>query len=144
MPLPISDVPVEHVAALWPHVREYIASVLKRDGSGRFETSDILAALLRGEAKLWVAWNNDRQTADAAIITEIIQYPRLSECRIWIVGGRPGTFKSWVFAARDMIEAYARAHGCAFVSGAMRKGWIRIGGPGWRESGSTYDKDLRL
>lgn len=143
MPLPICDVPVEHIVAVWPHVRGYIASVLERDGSGRFETSDILAALLRGEAKLWVAWDADRKTAAAAVITEIIVYPRLSECRVWIVGGRPGSLKSWVYATRDMIEDYARAQGCAFISGAMRRGWIRIGGPGWQPTGMSFDKDLR-
>lgn len=143
MTLPICDVPKEHIIAVWPHVRAYVAAVLDRDGSGRFETSDILATLLRGEATLWVAWNKERETADAAIITEIIQYPRLSECRFWIIGGRPGTFRSWVFAARDMIEDYARAHGCGFVSGAMRRGWVRIGGPGWHESGVTVEKDIR-
>ena len=138
----LSDVPVEHVAALWPHVREYIAKVLRREGSGRFETSDILAILLRGEAKLWVVWNKDTKTADAAIVTEIVEYPRLRECRIWIVGGRPGTFKAWVYDTRDTLDEYARAQGCTFITGAMREGWIRIGGPGWRKTGVSFEKRL--
>jgi len=139
----ICDVPPEHITALWPHVRGYIASVLRREGSGRFEPSDILAILLRGDAKLWIAWNENTKTADAAIITEIIEYPRLRECRIWIVGGRPGTFKTWVYETRDTIDAFARAKGCALLSGGMREGWIRIGGPGWRKTGTTFEKDLR-
>lgn len=125
---------------MWPHVRGHIDRALRRDGSGRYEPADVQAALLRGDAQLWVAWNTDTKTADAAIVTEIIDYPRLRELRIWLIGG--GDMKAWVYEARDMLEAYARAYGCRYICGAMRKGWLRIGGPGWHETGITFEKRL--
>ena len=143
MPLPIADVPPEHVVAIWPHARDLLAKPLKREGSGRFELPDILDLLLANKVRLWVAWNPDTKSADAAIVTEMIDYPRLRELRIWLVGGRPGTFRQWVYATRDTLEAYATAHGCAFITGGMRKGWLKIGGPGWRETGISFEKDLR-
>jgi hypothetical protein len=91
--------------------------------------------------QLWVAWDDDARRVDAAIVTEIINYPRLSECRIWLVGGR--RMKTWVDAAHAEIEAFARQHGCAFLTGGMRRGWLRIGGAAWRETGISIEKDLR-
>lgn len=138
----ICDVPAGHVLMLWPQVRGYVESVLARDETGRYEIGDVLSALLREEAKLWVAWNEAEDRPDAAIVTEIIQYPRLRELRIWIVGGRPGTLKSWVYQTRDTLEAYARVNGCTLMGGAMREGWIKIGGPGWKKTGVTFEKRL--
>lgn len=125
---------------MWPHVREYIGSALKRDGSGRYEPADILAALLQGRARLWVAWNAATKTADAAIVTETIDYPRLRELRIWLVGGRD--LKTWGRVARDTLERFARDQGCAVMAGGMRRGWVRFGGPGWVETGVTFEKRL--
>lgn len=125
---------------MWPHVRDHIKRALDREGSGRYEPSDILIALMQEKAKLWVVWNSETKTADAAVVTELVQYPRARDLRIQIVGGRD--MKAWVFDARDTLEEYARSLGCRFISGSMRKGWIRIGGPGWRETGASFDKVL--
>lgn len=134
------DVSTQHLAAMWPHVREHIKRALDREGSGRYEPPDILASLMLEKAKLWVVWNSETKTADAAIVTELVRYPRALELRIQIVGGRD--MKAWVFDARDTLEEYARSLGCRFMAGSLRKGWIRIGGPGWCESGMTFEKVL--
>lgn len=135
------DVSIDHVTALWPHVRAHIAKALDREGSGRFLPIDVLNLLLEGKARLWVAWNSETKTADAAVVTQFIKYPRKTELHIWIIGG--GNMRAWIKPGREMIEAFARAQGCDFVTGAFRRGWIRMGGEGWKETGVTFGKRLR-
>lgn len=83
----------------------------------------------------------DAKNAEAAVVTEVIEFPRMRECRIWLIGGR--NMRAWVKEGQAMIEAYAIENNCDFVSGAMRKGWIRVGGEGWHQSGVTFEKRLR-
>lgn len=134
------DVSTPHLVAMWPHVREHIKAALDREGSGRYEPSDILTALMQERAKLWVVWNSETKTADAAVVTELVKYPRALELRIQLVGGR--NMRAWVFEARDTVEEYARSLGCKFMAGSLRKGWLRIGGPGWHETGASFEKVL--
>lgn len=96
--------------------------------------------LLDDRAKLWVAWNPDTKTCDAAVVTEIIQYPQKREFRLWLVGGRD--MKAWATEGRLMVEAYARANGCELAAGAMRKGWVRVAGDGWKVTGCMLEKVL--
>ena len=130
--------PIEHVGALWPHVRGYLADALARDRAGRYLPADVLHEILHGRVKLWIEWNNETGQVDAAVITEIINYPQLRELRIWLVGGRNMT--TWAKPALAMVEDFARAEGCRLVSGGLRKGWARIGG--YRISGVTLEKRL--
>jgi hypothetical protein len=130
---------------MWPHVREHIKRALDRDGSGRYEPPDILVALMQSKAKLWVVWNSETKTADAAVVTELVVYPRLRELRIQLVGARSmkiSAFKAWAFNARDTVEAYARSIDCQLMAGSLRGGWIFIGGPGWKKTGVTFEKVL--
>lgn len=114
--------------------------MLQREGSGRYLPVDILNLLLGSKAKLWIVWNDETHAVDAAIVTEIVHYPRLDELRIWLIGGR--NMKAWGVPCRDILEEFARANGCAYVTGGMRRGWLRIGGPGYRETGITFEKAL--
>jgi hypothetical protein len=133
------DVPREHLAALWPHVLPHVVRVLEREGSGRFLPEDILALLFDAKARLWVSWNPDERAIEAAVITETVDYPRARALRIWLVAGR--NMRAWVREAEAMIEAFARAQGCAFIEGAMRRGWLRVG-HGYKETGLTFEKRL--
>jgi len=126
---------------LWPQVKPFVERVLALDRIGRYEPVDILCSLLAGTTQLWISWNPDEKVVEAATITEIINYPRAKELRIWLVSGR--NMRAWVFEMRDLLEEFARAHGCAAMTGAMREGWLRIGGAGWKKTGVTIEKDIR-
>jgi hypothetical protein len=106
----------------------------------RYEAADILALLLDGKVRLWVSWDPERERVEAAIVTEIIQYPRVRELLVWLVGS--DNMKACAREAYDLLEAFARDMGCAVISGRLRRGWIRIGGPGWHEAGSCFEKRL--
>lgn len=133
------DVPIPHLRLVWPLACPHLMRALDREGSGRYLPEDILRALLDAKARLWVAWNVRESTIDAAVVTETIDFPRKRELRIWLVGGR--NMRGWVKAAEEMIEAFARAEGCAFLTGSMRRGWLRVG-TGFRETGITFEKAL--
>lgn len=136
----VCSVPIEHLSFIWPRARPFVVKALERDDSGRYEAEDILRLLISGDARLWVAWDDAVQ---AAIITQIIQYPRLRELRIWLVGG--GNMKSWVNEATELLEGFGRASGCALIAGGMRRGWVRMGNAatgGWKETGFTFHKRL--
>ena len=139
-PSRVCDVPIGHLHFIWPRARGLLVKALDRGGGGRYAPADILALLLAGAARLWVSYDPDKKCIEAAILTQTIQHPQLKELHIWLVGG--SNMKAWAEEARDMIEAFARADGCAIISGGLRRGWIRIGGEGWHETGATFEKRL--
>lgn len=90
-----------------------------------------------------MSWDEETKDVEAAVITEIVRYPRLNELRIWLIGGR--NMAAWAKEGLEMVEAFARANGCAFATGYMRRGWLRVGNAatgGWSETGVTLEKRL--
>lgn len=133
-------VPIEHLPFIWPLARPHLEKPLSRQKVRRYELPDILEGLLNGTGRLWVSWNEDQKAVEAAIVTEIIKYPRISELRLWLIGGR--NMKAWGIEARDLLETFARDMGCGVMTGGDRKGWVRFGGEGWEETGVTFEKRL--
>lgn len=133
-------VPIEHLPFIWPQARPYVAKALDRDGRGCYEPEDVLKALLDGICRLWISWNDEREHVEAAAVTEEIRYPRRVALRLWLIGGE--NMRAWGRPMRDLLEEYARDRGCDAIEGGMRKGWLRIGGEGWHQTGVTFEKRL--
>lgn len=133
-------VPIEHLSFIWPHARGFIASALALDPVGRYRLEDVLSGLLCARFRLWISWDDDRKEIEAAGVTEIIQYPRARELRIWLVGGR--NMRRWGRPFAELLEQFARDMGCGVISGHLRRGWIRVAGEGWKESGFSFEKVL--
>jgi hypothetical protein len=131
----ICGVPIEHLGLLWPQVEPHIAHALDRDAFGRFLPHDVLSSLAKGDAKLWISWNDEERAAEAAMVTEILQFPRCRECHVTIIGGR--NKQAWLEPFFETLETYARAQGCTQMSGMGRKGWERVMArlPGYRPFG---------
>lgn len=120
----ISDVPLSHIPFVWPNVHDYVRRALDEDVTGRrYEPGDIRDVVMSGQAKLWVAFDTERHEFDAAMVTEIIDYPQSRECRIWLTGGN--NMKLWLEEWVSTVAAYARHHGCARLATCGRKGWLR-------------------
>lgn len=49
--------------------------------------------------------------------------------------------RAWIAEARDTLEAFGRAQGCACAVGGMRRGWMRMG-DGYKQTGVTFEKKL--
>src|ERR1700720_2248040 len=117
----VCDVPLEQLPALrrsrwWPQIEHFIADALKTHECGRYLPADVYQLLMAGRGRLWVSWDHKAEEFEAAAVTEIIQSPRTRECRVWLLGGKD--WDRWRTELRDMIEAYARAEGCQFVTGS--------------------------
>jgi hypothetical protein len=72
------------------------------------------------DLQLWLAWDG---TVMALAVTELVRHPRKLCCRIRICTGRER--RAWQsFLA--VLEAWAKAQGCAAMELIARPGWSRI------------------
>lgn len=122
----VCDVPVAHLPAIWPSVEHFVAQALALDECKRFLPVDVYQLLLAGKGRLWVSWDRRAKEFEAAGVTEIIQYPRCRECRVWLLSGK--NMRAWEREMREMVEAHARAEGCSHLSTSGRIGWTKIAG----------------
>jgi hypothetical protein len=132
------DVPVAHIPFIWPKIEGFVTRSLATDECARYWPVDIYKLLLTVESKLWVAYDRDPQEFVGFVITQVIVWPRMRECRAWLIGGK--RLREWQTAMREMIEAYARAHNCSYNTGFGRPGWTRM--PGYKKSGIIIQKAL--
>jgi hypothetical protein len=122
----VCDVPIHHLPVIWPLVEHFIAAALDLDECERFLPIDIYKLLIEGRGRLWVSWDRQTREFEAAAVTEIIQYPRCRECRVWLVGGR--NMRAWSQEFQEMVEGYARGAGCDHMASSGRRGAVRVAG----------------
>lgn len=135
----ICDVPAPRIDLVWPRAERWIAAALAREDSGRFLPCDVRDLLLQRRMLLWLAWNLDApdDPIDAAMVTELVDFPRLRELRVWLIGGR--RLWSWARQFDQVICDFARAHGASRCAGGLRPGWARFG---YRQHGAELIKEL--
>ncbi len=80
---------------------------------GFYDENDVIAGLLAGIYRLWL-W------ADLAIVTEIIQFPRIKALNFFLIGGDLG--KQWEERESDIIQFAISSH-CTRIMGRGRKEW---------------------
>lgn len=137
MPSIICDPPVEHIPNLWPQVEPHIKKALKY-AHGCYEPIDILIECLTGKSKLWISWNEESQSVEAAMITRINQYPRKRTCGVPFIGGR--NLSGWKDKFMVAVEGYAKANHCSAMEGGSREGWARVAG--YRNVGCVLVKEF--
>lgn len=135
----VIGVPAELVPAAWESALAHLERALVHTHEC-FEAEDVLEALLRRDMQLWVSLAGDNGAEiEAAVVTEIVRYPRRKACRVFLVGGR--RLRDWLRPMNALLESFARAHGCDFMEGGARRGWARAAG--YREIGVVLAKSLR-
>lgn len=141
----VCDVPWSHLVTplfydvMWPQIKPFLAAALARDELGRYDIGDLLQEILLGHVRLWVSYDRERHEFEMAVVTQIIRHPQVSECKIWVGGGK--NLKKWLNEFMREIEAYARAEDCRYLTGGGRIGWTRVL-PGWGQVGIEIAKDL--
>ncbi len=81
-------------------------------------------------------WPGER----CAVITEIVDYPRLRALNFFLVGG---DLNELIEKIEPAIVAWAKALGCTRVAQTGRKGWGRVLAPlGYRTTLSVMIRDL--
>lgn len=111
-----------NITGVWPHVEPLLAPAIDRFGT--HAPDDVRRTLLAGNAQLWLQWNSESKLAEAAGVTELLNYPLGLWLRIWLMGVKPGAEALWDEFKKHIL-AFAYANKCAGIRHEGRKGWIR-------------------
>jgi hypothetical protein len=112
-------------AETWPafstRVRPHLEKMAEGSG-GRFAASDVGQFIVTGRMQMWLAL--DGAEIACAMVTEIVQYPRLRAMRcVGVVGSRP---RRWLHLLSS-VEQAARDHfGCQKMEALHQFGHERL------------------
>ena len=113
----------------WTRCRRWLLPALHHV-HGAINEADILAVLGTGRLQLWSA-------PDAAILTEVVEYPRLKAVRLCLIGGQITGVRK---LEHDVCD-WARKLGCTRLEGSGREAWIKAV-HGYVEIGPLFHKVL--
>ena len=117
----VGMIPARLAAVVWPDLWPLIEPAWRRSR----ERVDLPAGFAARRLQLWAIY--DGAVPVAAVVTRLNRHAGPDgalDCRIWLVGGQG--LAHWLPAFLDKVVPWARAEGCACLSGAGRKGWTRI------------------
>lgn len=118
--------------AEWHRCRPWIEAALEYAG-GTHTIEDVEAGIGAGRYQFWAGEN-------AAIVTEIITYPRLKALHYWLIGGSLKELKDM----ERRISRWAKEElGCSRATGIGRKGFERaFQGEGYRFAWTCIVREL--
>lgn len=136
----VSAVPFEYVDDVWPHVKKHLRRALSMQGK-MYTLESIKEMMERKALALWVMVDDETGDVVAASTTRIIEYPECRAMAIDWIGGR--RMKEWLPQLAQIMDAYAKDHGCSHIEGGGRAGWVKALAPyGYKPWMPTYRKDL--
>ena len=91
--------------------------------AGRWDLGAVIDFLQSGNMDLWVVYRGPDMLA--AVVTQIIRYPRMKVCSIPFLGGK--RMKDWLYLVEE-IEQWAKDQGCKEMESAdARNGkWLPV------------------
>ncbi len=104
----------ERFDAEWNRCAPWLQAALEYDQC--HDLSDVKAKVLADECQFWPGLKS-------AIVTEVIDTPKVRSLHIWLVGG---DLKELVSDMLPVITDFAKRAGCSRMSVAGRKGWERV------------------
>lgn len=100
------------------------------EGTHTFD--DVIGMVMSGRLTWWPLKNS-------FLLLEIVEYPQKKYLHVFLAGGDLSEIKT----TNDSLKAAAKDLGCAGVTLAGRRGWIKaLKDIGWRESCTTVMTDL--
>jgi hypothetical protein len=114
----VGMIPARLAAVVWPDLWPLIEPAWRRSR----ERVDLPAGFAARRLQLWAIY--DGAVPVAAVVTRLNRHTDPNgtlDCRLWLVGGRG--LAHWLSDFLDKVVPWARAEGCACLSGAGRKGW---------------------
>ena len=112
----------DDVSMVWDDVVVFIDEALKH-AEGELKSEALILPLSKGEQRLWVALEKGEITA--AMITEIIPYPRKRILRIITIAAKDGHGMEKWYDFLPMVEGFALNNGCSSLEAWTRKGMAR-------------------
>ena len=98
----------------WARCEKYIEAALKYAHDSH-QLGDVRKSVEQGTAQFF-------PFEKSAMITEIVDYPNKSVCRIWLAGG---DLEELVEAEKKICD-WARRHGCDGIEIIGRHGWKKV------------------
>ena len=115
----------------WAKCRDAMLPAIAMTDGTHIE-DDVIAGLLGGQYKLWVA-------GASGIVTEFIKFPRVKCLNVFLAGGD----LTELAPLRGAIERHAMANGCTRMTALFaRPGWIRWFGDDVKTCGTYAYKDF--
>jgi hypothetical protein len=114
--------PLDELAERWLVVGPLLARATVRTGC--YEPIDLLHLAMTGRVGIWVCEVDGG--IEAAVATEVKQYPRRRVLEIMFTGGH--NMAAWIKPLVEAIDRHAREAGCSHVATCGRPGWIRAWG----------------
>ena len=107
-----------------------VAHFLEPALEGSHDLSDLEEELENGTAQLW-------NLGDAAVVTQVSEWPRMRVLRVWLAGGSLEALR----AAIPALDLLAVQFDCQRIEVDGRKGWGRVL-DGFTETRRTYAKEV--
>lgn len=117
----VSLVPTEYVEAAWPEIESYMEGAAEYT-YGRYLAEDIKQGLLTKPHQLWVAFDDDGMKG--AVVTEIVQYPRLRSLVMHFTGGKE--LENWKPDMLSLLQRFAKDNECGVIESYGREGWGKV------------------
>ena len=124
---------------VWDETVPLIDAALKYS-EGELLPEDLIEPLKTGKMQLWVALKDNHVIA--AMITEIIIYPRKRVLRVITIAGKDGRGMSKWYGFLPLVEGFALSNNCSSLEAWTRKGMAKKL-KDWEHKYMVITKDLK-
>ena len=123
---------------VWDEVVPLIEAALKHS-EGEIIPEDLVKPIKTGKMQLWVALSDG---VIAAMITEIVVYPRKRVLRVITIAGKDGHGMSKWYGFLPLVEGFALSNNCSSLEAWTRKGMAKKL-TDWEHKYMVITKDLK-
>ena len=123
---------------VWDEVVPLIEAALKHS-EGEVIPEDLIKPIKVGKMQLWVALSDG---VIAAMITEIVVYPRKRVLRVITIAGKDGHGMSKWYGFLPLVEGFALSNNCSSLEAWTRKGMAKKL-TDWEHKYMVITKDLK-
>lgn len=127
----LTGIPAEWVERVWPAIEPFVQRWLDKAKEHRWNTNDIKDAISERNMQLWAAEKDGH--ISTIVLTEILNYPRVRECNVFMVSGEMTVRDDWREVVDEVVE-WAATQGCHYISSMARKGSEKVMGWGVRQT----------
>jgi hypothetical protein len=106
---------------VWNQISNYMEGAAKYT-YGRFDVEDIKDGLYKNNWQLWIAFDSNK--IYGAVITEVMEYPRLNALVLHFTGGV--RLKLWKDDMLALLRRFASDRGCKTIESHGRAGWKKV------------------
>jgi len=117
----VSAILPQDIEYVWSDIEDYMRGAAKYT-HGRFEVEDIKNDLTKNRIQqLWIAYDDK---VYGAVITEIMEYPRMRVLVMHFTGGVE--LPKWKADMLELLQRFARDNGCKTIESIGRAGWKKV------------------